>query len=127
QNWVVIKHDTPIADKRKPPENNSAQKAQEPKQIVNLEKKIEHIPVQVDSVKTVYTKKINKLPAPSQPNKPAKASGKPQFELEVDYKEFPELSAFKNAVFEVGAENKNYTKELHQITWNSAVVSEGPQ
>lgn len=127
QTWVVIKHDTPIADKRKPPENNSAHKAHEPKQIVNLEKKIEHIPVQVDSVKTVYTKKINKLPAPSQPNKPAKASGKPQFELEVDYKEFPELSAFKNAVFEVGAENKNYTKELHQITWNSAVVSEGPQ
>lgn len=127
QNWVVIKHDTPIADKRKPPENHSGKKTEEPKQIVNLQKKIEHIPVQVDSVKTVYTKKINKLPAPFQPNKPAKASGKPQFELEVDYKEFPELSAFKNAVFEVGSENKNYTKELHQITWNSALVSEGPQ
>jgi hypothetical protein len=30
-------------------------------------------------------------------------------------------------VFEVGDENKNYRKELHNITWNSATISEGPQ
>lgn len=126
QNWVVIKHDTPIADKRKPPESTSKQ-SETPKQIIALEKKIEKIPVKIDSVKTVYTKKIEKLPQPKQPSKPAKASGKPKFELEVDYKEFPELSAFKNAQFEVGSENKNYTKEFHEVTWNSAIVSEGPQ
>lgn len=126
QNWVVIKHDSPLADKRKPPETEQQSK-QVPKQIIALEKKIEKIPVKIDSVKTVYTKKIEKLPQPKQPSKPAKASGKPKFELEVDYKEFPELSAFKNAQFEVGSENKNYTKEFHDVTWNSATVSEGPQ
>lgn len=127
QNWVVMKHDTPLADKRKPPEEDQKQSKQVTKQIIALEKKIEKIPVKIDSVKTVYTKKIEKLPQPKQPSKPVKASGKPKFELEVDYKEFPELSAFKNAQFEVGSENKYYTKEFHDVTWSSATVSEGPQ
>ena len=64
----------------------------------------------------------------AQPAKPVKANAsRPQFELDVDYKEFPELSAFKNAVFEVGEENKNYKSELANITWSSAEISEGPQ
>jgi len=45
----------------------------------------------------------------------------------VDYKEFPELSAFKNALFEIGTENGNYDKQLSTITWSSADISEGPQ
>lgn len=127
QKWVVIKHDTPVADKRKPPETQSAQTSSS-KQLKQIEQKIEHIPVKIDSVKTVYTKKIEKVPAPKQPSKPAKATrGKPKFELDVDYKEFPELSAFKSAVFEVGSENKNYSKELHEVTWSSATISQGPQ
>lgn len=127
QKWVVIKHDTPVADKRKPPETKS-ENVTASKQLKQIEQKIEHIPVKIDSVKTVYTKKIEKVPTPKQPSKPAKAtSGKPKFELDVDYKEFPELSAFKSAVFEVGSENKNYSKELHEITWSSATISEGPQ
>ncbi len=127
QKWVVIKHDTPVADKRKPPENNSTQ-ISTIKQLKQLEQKAEHIPLKIDSVRTVYTKKIEKLPVPKQPSKPAKATpGKPKFELDVDYKEFPELSAFKSAVFEVGSENRNYSNELHEITWSSATISEGPQ
>lgn len=127
QNWVVIKHDSPVMAKSKPPENAHAAK-EAPVQIKKLEQKIELIPVKIDSVKTVYTKKIDKLPEPKQPSKPSKATpGKPKFELDVDYKDFPELSAFKNAQFEVGNENTNYSKELHSITWNSATISEGPQ
>lgn len=126
-NWQVIKHDTPQLDPEAipPAEKNSKEKSAKEIQLV---KKIEHVPLQVDSVKTVYEKKIVALPQPKQPAKPAKATpGKPQFNLEVDYKDFPELSAFKNSVFEVGSENKNYSKELHSITWSSAVVSQGPQ
>ncbi len=125
-NWQVIKHDTPLTVPTAPPENKPAEKAQSEKEI-QLVKKIEHVPIQIDSVKTVYEKKITALPQPKQPNKPAKATGRPQFELEVEYKDFPELAAFKNAVFEVGNENKNYTKELHSVTWSSAIVSAGPQ
>lgn len=127
QNWVVIKHDSPVLAKSKPPEGANTIK-QAPLQISKLEQKIDLIPVKIDSVKTVYTKKIDKLPEPKQPSKPAKATpGKPKFELDVDYKDFPELSAFKNAQFEVGSENTNYSKDLHSVTWNSATISEGPQ
>jgi hypothetical protein len=125
-NWQVIKHDEPqIAPEAIPPaEKNSKEKTAKEIQLV---KKIEHVPLQIDSVKTVYDKKIVALPQPKQPSKPAKATGRPQFNLEVDYKDYPELAAFKNSVFEVGTENKNYTKELHAITWSSAVITPGPQ
>jgi hypothetical protein len=126
QNWQVIKHDTPLNVPAAPQQNKPAEKPQSQKET-QLVKKIEHVPIQIDSVKTVYEKKIVALPIPKQPSKPAKSMGRPQFNLEVDYKDFPELSAFKNSVFEVGTENKNYSKELHSITWSSAIVSAGPQ
>ena len=44
----------------------------------------------------------------------------------MDYKEFPELSAFKNAVFEIGSESTNYKPEMKDITWSSAEIEEGP-
>lgn len=125
-NWQVIKHDTPQLDPEAipPAQLNSKQKSEKE---IQLTKRIEHVPLQIDSVNTVYSKKITNLPQPKQPFKPAKATGRPQFNLEVDYKDYPELLSFKNSVFEVGAENKNYTKELHTITWSSALISQGPQ
>lgn len=125
-NWQVIKHDSPQLNPEPMPPAQPAAKQQSQKET-QLVKKIEHVPIQIDSVKTVYEKKIVALPAPKQPAKPAKSMGRPQFNLEVDFKDFPELSAFKNSVFEVGTENKNYTKELHNITWSSADISQGPQ
>jgi hypothetical protein len=126
-NWQVIKHDTPQLDREAipPAQLNSKQKSEKEIQLVE---KIEHVPIQVDSVKTVYDKMITAIPSPKQPAKPAKATpGRPQFDFEVNYKDFPELAAFKNSVFEVGPENKNYSKEFHDITWSSALVSQGPQ
>lgn len=125
-NWQVIKHDTPQNIPSAPQQNKPAESQQSQKET-QLVKKIEHVPIQIDSVKTVYEKKVTALPTPKQPTKPAKSLGRPQFNLEVDYKDYPELLAFKNAVFEVGTENKNYTKELHNVTWSSAIVSAGPQ
>lgn len=62
------------------------------------------------------------------PEKPRKANPqRKRFVLEVDYKEFPELSAYKNASFEIGEENKNYTSEMSKIEWMDAKISEGPQ
>lgn len=128
QKWNVIKHDTPLAEKR---ENKNdmftGELAGENNKTLALKNKIGGVPKKVDSVKVVYTNKIASIPQPKQPSKPAKATGRPNFELEVNYKDFPELAAFKNALFEVGSENKNYSKELHEITWSSAVVSEGTQ
>lgn len=130
KNWTYIKKDHPngISEERlmTSASHNSENELNSPK-LKELDKKIKSIPPKIDSVKVSYSKKIDALPKFSEPGKPAKASGKPQFELDVDYKDYPELAAFKNAVFEVGGENNNYNKELHQITWSSADISEGPQ
>lgn len=46
------------------------------------------------------------------------------FNIEVDPKEFPELAVYKNAQFEVGEENKNFSSKMYKITWESASLSE---
>ncbi|MEO6304635.1 MAG: hypothetical protein ABIP51_15855 [Bacteroidia bacterium] len=85
------------------------------------------IPKRIDSVKIVYTKKIDAVPRVKEPTKINKPTpGRPTFYLEGSYNEFPELSAFNNVIFEVGPENKNYRQEMHEITWSDVKVSEGP-
>ncbi len=85
------------------------------------------IPKKIDSVKIVYTKKVETLPKAKEPFKPNKPSGRQTFQLDADKKEYPELAAFDNILFEIGLENKNYTKEMSDITWNDVHISEGPQ
>lgn len=125
KNWQYIKRDNPVALASAKPQT-AEDKAALKKLELKYEPAIKAIPKRIDSVKVVYTKKIDKLEKPAQPAKPNKSSGRPQFELDVDYKEFPELAAFKNAQFEIGAENQNFDKSLTAITWSSADISEGP-
>ncbi len=92
-----------------------------------LQKSIDAIPPKIQTEKIIYEKKIAQLVKASQPSVPNKiTAGRPRFALDVNYKEFPELEAFKNAVFEVGTENKNYNNKLADVTWESATISEGP-
>lgn len=96
--------------------------------IKKLRKQIDEIPPKIDIEKATYSKKINQLPKSIEPTKPAKAiEGRPKFQLDVSAKEFPELATFKNMVFEVGSENKNYNSNLSEITWSSAEISERTQ
>ncbi len=126
KNWTYLKRDNPVLSPQQQPPNPSEAKQELKKLEQKYEPAIAAIPKRIDSVKVVYTKKIDKLEKPSQPNKPNKSSGRPQFQLDVDYKEFPELSAFKNAVFEIGSESTNYKAEMKNITWSSAEIEEGP-
>jgi hypothetical protein len=125
KNWKYLKRDD------LPKTEIKASSTETAKAIKKVEAKygpaIAAIPKRVDSVKVVYTRKIEKLPKPAEPLKPNKSSGRPQFELDVDYKEFPELAAYKNALFEIGIENKNFSQDLAKIIWSSADISEGPQ
>lgn len=126
RNWVYIKHD--VISKSKDLSQNSKEKNDnsETKKTLELQKQLDAIPPKIEAEKTVYTKKINQLPKVVEPQKPIeKTEGRPQYELDVDYKEFPELQAYKNAVFEIGTENKNYTSSMGDVTWNSATISEG--
>lgn len=131
KNWVYVSRDNSLKGQKHEPSRTLAadatnEKAESPKTI-ELQKQLEAIPPKIEAEKTVYAKKVNQLPKVTTPTKPTKATaGRPQFELDVNYKEFPELEAFKNAIFEVGAENQNYSSKLADITWSSAEVSEGP-
>lgn len=72
-------------------------------------------------------RKIAALPkVPATPVKPEEANkDKFTFNIDVDPKEFPELALFKGLLFEVGAENKGFTKAMYDITWDEAIVKEG--
>jgi hypothetical protein len=125
KNWVYLNRDNSLRNSEskihKPIENIESQKT------IEIQKQLDAIPPKVEAEKNVYLKKTNQLPKIINPPQPIKATeGRQQFELDVDYKEFPELTSFKNAVFEVGNENKVNANKIAEITWNSAEISEGP-
>jgi len=137
KNWKYIKKDVANklegkSQKEKTLTVSSGSKpavsSTEPENLKKLRNQIDFvIPKKIDSVKVVYTKKAEVLPKPKQPSKPLQPTGRPTFQLDGSHEEFPELAAFDNVIFEVGAENTNYKKELHDITWSDVKVSEGPQ
>lgn len=125
KNWVYLNRDNSLRNLKseinKPIENIESQKT------IEIKKQLDAIPPKIEAEKNVYLKKVNQLPKIINPAQPTKATdGRQQFELDVDYKEFPELTSFKNAVFEVGNENKVNANKIAEITWNSAEISEGP-
>lgn len=128
RNWKYIQRDNVLdALKRKAAEAPAMPMTSSPK-LEALKNEIEKvIPKKIDSVKVLYTARAEKLPRAKEPNKPVKFTpGKPTFKLDGSYKEYPELEAFDNVIFEVGPENKNYSKELHEITWSDVKVLPGP-
>jgi len=127
KNWKYLKKDHATAISKA----TASSKDKDPPASSKLEilkNEIEkNIPKKIDSVKVVYTAKAEKLPRPKEPAKPVKSSpGKPIFKIDGSYDDFPELAVFDNVVFEVGSENKNYSKELHDITWNDVKINQGP-
>lgn len=87
-------------------------------------KTIETKKVEVQKEKEI---KIAALPKSApEPKKPFPAKKeKYTFNIEVNAKEYPELAVYKGLLFEVGDENKNFSKELYDITWDEATVKEG--
>lgn len=134
RNWKYIQKDkaVPLTVSQSNISHDSKsikQKTKEEQKLQILKNEIEVvIPKKSDSVGTVYTNKVQKLAKPSQPIKPVQSNpAKPTFKLDGSYDEFPELSSFKNVLFEVGSENKNYSNDLKEITWSDVKVSQGPQ
>jgi hypothetical protein len=123
RNWTYLKKDQPVAFTKKAAEKSiPSAKMRAAEQLVN-----HVIPARIDSVRNIFEQKIAKIPVVKEPARPAKSTtGRPTFKFEGSYEEFPELSAFDNVVFEVGPENKNYSPELHEITWSDVKISQGP-
>ncbi len=127
KNWQYLKKDKAITRSEK--SSIQPQHALTNAKIETLKTQIENtIPKKIDSVKIVYHRKIEKLPVATEPLKPIKLNpNRPNFEIESDYKEYPELAVFDHVLFEVGKENKNYNPDFHAVTWNDLKISEGPQ
>jgi len=132
KNWRYMKQDVAYAPptvvkKASGVQINNKPKVDNPK-LLALKNQIEVlIPKKIDSVKTVFLKKAEQLFQTKEPLKPMRSNkSRPTFKLDGSYNEFPELSAFNNVVFEVGPENKNYTKEFNEITWSDVKVTQGP-
>jgi len=80
-----------------------------------------------EDAKIVKEEKIAALPkVPSEPKKPAKVNAsKFTFNIDVNPKEFPELAVYKGVLFEVGDENKSFTTNMYDITWDAATIKSG--
>jgi hypothetical protein len=133
KNWMYVSRDNSLRGEKKS-EIEKRKNGKEPlvhsvsKKEKELQKQLDAIPPKIENEKIDYSKKATQLPKTIAPSKPIKVTaGRPQFKLEVNYNEFPELAAYKNAVFEVGTENKNYISNIAEITWGSAEISEGIQ
>lgn len=126
-NWVYLRRDD-LPRRTSQPSTSSIPAPPSPK-AVSLQNQIGSvIPKQIDSVTKVYQRAVKKLPAAPLPLKPEAATGKrPEFVIDADLKDFPELAAYENTLFEVGDENKNYSKNMHEITWNDVKLLPGPQ
>lgn len=128
RNWKYIKRDNIVKSEAGSKKSEIEHGQIKNQKIASLKREIEVIiPKKIDSVKTVYTKKTEALPKPKELLKPAKPSGRQTYNIDADPKDFPELAAFKNLLFELGEENKNYSAEMNQVTWNDIKISEGPQ
>jgi len=89
------------------------------------------IEVKKEEAKVVKEKEIAALPKPiAEPKKPVKVSkDRYNFNFEVDLKDFPEFSVYKDVRWEVGAENKSFSQatfnEINKTEWEDAALKEG--
>lgn len=125
RNWKYLQkdHAVPVSRNDAP----AGKPLAESQKTKALKKEISELPRKADSVQALYTTRAGKLSRPKEPVQPVKYNPvKPSFRLDGSYNEFPELAAFNNVIFEVGPENRNYSKSLHDITWSDIKISQGP-
>jgi hypothetical protein len=120
-NWSCLGKDKAIVKKTSVKDVVSSQPSREetPEYKAVETKKAEAI-----AVKETQTAALPKITA--GPKKPVKADKeKFTFNLEVDPKEYPELVVYKGVLFEVGDENKNFSRSMYSVTWDAAAIKEG--
>lgn len=87
-------------------------------------KVIEEQKNQISSALTVVREDIKELRA-NKPIIPNESVNKDrQFNLEVDKKEFPELSEFTEVIFEVLEEDENFNSSIYEIEWQNVILKE---
>ncbi|MBL0328747.1 MAG: hypothetical protein IPP64_04855 [Bacteroidetes bacterium] len=122
-NWSCLGKDKVVAKK-----DNSSNFKDTIRQVP-IQEKIEYKTLETKKIEAKKEKEVQVAALPktvSEPVKPAPVKkGKYTFNIEVDAKEFPELSIYKGLLFEVGDENANFNKAMYDVTWDEATVKEG--
>lgn len=123
-NWSCLGKDKIVEDK---PDSGIKATTSEKQ----LEQTIEYKTVETkkEEVQKERNKKIAALPKLiAEPEKPEQAKkDKYTFNLDIDAREYPELDVYKGVLFEVGNENKNFNSSMYAITWDEAIIKEGPE
>jgi hypothetical protein len=121
REWQYLGH-SDFKPYEQPESNNGASLiAMEEEEFVNQDvQKID----QIKSELQVIAKDIKDIKT-KIPERPKKVNEKkPTFRIDVDPKEFPEIMAFNDLYWEVGAENKGFTDEYYNVTWDDVKISE---
>jgi hypothetical protein len=123
-NWSCLGKDRVVA------KNEVAKTAIKPAVSENkIEQSSVYKTIETKKIETQAEKEIKIAALPkliAEPKKPEQSKkDKFTFNLDVNPKEFPELAIYKGVLFEVGSENKNFTKEMYDITWDEATIKEG--
>jgi hypothetical protein len=64
----------------------------------------------------------------TKPVPPVKANPKrTHFNFNFNKKDFPEMEAYKDVLFDVGEENKKFNDSYYDMTWESVKIEEGPK
>lgn len=118
-NWSCIGKDK-VVKKSGTPQLQTKEEIGPKMEMTSLE-------IKKEEVKKEKEEQIAALPnIPVQPKKPEQAKKERyNFNIEVDAKEFPELAIYKGAMFEVGDENKTFSKSLYDVTWEDAKLKNG--
>ncbi len=124
-NWSCLGKDKVVTQStqgtKAVPTPNTAQ-VKKTEEYQTIENKI----VEVQKEKEVKLSELSKnTMIPKKPEQVKKE--RYSFDLDVDAKEYPELALYKGVLFEVGAENKNFTSDMYNITWEEAIIKEGPK
>jgi len=126
-DWSCIGKDKVVKKIETPVNSNTNSVSKETKEVIT---KIETKKIEIKKEKEIQIAEIPKLTI--EPQKPKKMSvEKFSNNIDVDYKDFPELAVFKGVNWEIGDENKSYDaakhKYINNTVWESASLKEGPQ
>ncbi len=80
-------------------------------------------PIEKKCPAEVQLEVLQEKPKPIEPAKPVKAKEENyRFNIDVNTKEFPELSIYKDVLFEINPKHKDFDPKLYNVQWEDALL-----
>lgn len=94
--------------------------------VLTPEQKLDSAQLVAEALKNrgVHCSFIPDMQKPVEPAKPLRADKrKNRFTIAIDAKEFPEMAAYKDMIFEVDESNQKFDRSWYKVTWESIKLS----